>query len=242
MANDRVKTGTDGLDKMLNGGIPKGLNVMLKGGPGSGKTTLAMQYLIAGATKYNEPGMLITMHSAAKDLIRFYKPFGWDIEKLVKEKKLIIKEMDIIHLEDNLEKVNRELTNEIRANGIKRIVKDSLSALGVFFKDEFKLNVHIKNLISTLKDLECTSFMTAEMPMDGQDGMQIIHPDTHSLSSYNSHLDGVIALYNMRIGNTRNRAMEVMKMRGTDHDKDLRPFKITDSGIAVFPDQVLFSK
>ena len=242
MANDRVKTGIDGLDKMLNGGIARGLNVMLNGGPGTGKTTMAMQYLVAGATKYNEPGMIITMHSAAKDLIKFYKPFGWDIEKLVREKKLVITEMDIIHLEDNLEKVNRGIANEIKANGIKRVVKDSLSALGIFFRDEFKLNEHITKLVSTLKDLECTSLMTVETPMGSQEGMQIINPNAHSLISYNSHLDGVIELYNMRIGNTRNRAVEVMKMRSTDHDKDLRPFKITDSGIVVFPDQVLFSK
>jgi RecA/RadA recombinase len=92
MGGDYTSTGIAGADKILGEkGIPRGHSILVAGGPGSGKTTFAMQFLYKGVTQYNEPGIYISLDEDPEDVKKNMSKFGWDLGKLEQEKKLAFK-------------------------------------------------------------------------------------------------------------------------------------------------------
>ena len=89
-ASDLVKTGIDGLDDILFGGIPRGNVIVLTGSPGTGKTTLGLEFIYRGAREFNEPGIVVTFEVSAEKLVRDVAPFGWDLGQLEEQGRLRI--------------------------------------------------------------------------------------------------------------------------------------------------------
>ncbi|MDD5023063.1 MAG: ATPase domain-containing protein [Candidatus ainarchaeum sp.] len=226
---DRVKTGIEGLDEMLNGGIPKNRHVTLYGGPGTGKTSFAFEYIYKGAQQ-GEAGVYISLEETAEDIISNMKttfPMFEDVEKLINSKKMEIIKPDTLGLDG----VAGILEDRILSNKIKRVVIDSLTIMkmtsGV---DEYRPMLF--EFLSLLRGLDCTSMTTLEASK--------INKETVEYDIEHFVMDGIINLYNLDRKDKRIRALEIFKLRGTNHSRDLVPFKVTPSGIKVYTGEKVF--
>jgi KaiC/GvpD/RAD55 family RecA-like ATPase len=227
---DRVKTGISGLDEMLNGGIPAGRHVAVYGGPGAGKTSFCFEYLYHGAQS-GEPGLYITLEETTEDIIENMKstfPLLADTNKLISTKKLEIVKPDKLELEE----VANMLEDRITTNGIKRAVIDSSTMIRMSFKNEIEYRQTLFEFLSLLRNLDVTTITAVEATTSKREEMR--YDIEHFV------MDGIINLYNMDREDRRIRALEVFKMRGTDHSRDLVPFKVTPSGIKVYVGEKVF--
>ncbi len=227
---DRVKTGIAGLDEMLNGGIPAKRHVALYGGPGCGKTSFGFEYVYRGA-KAKENGVYITMEETADDIVENMKntfPMFTDVPELIKAKKLNIVKPDRLQLEE----VANILEEQITDNDVSRAVIDSATMIRMSFKSEIEYRQTLFEFLSLLRNLDCTTITTleAKSPVKAQMEFDIEH----------FVMDGIINLYNLDREDRRIRALEVFKMRGTNHSRDLVPFKVTPSGIKVYVGEKVF--
>ena len=227
---ERVKTGISGLDEMLNGGIPEGRHVALYGGPGSGKTSFGFEFLYRGA-KMGEKGLYISLEEIPEDLVENMKstfPMLSDISTLIKENKIEIVKPDKLDLED----VANLLEDRITTTGIKRAVIDSATMIRLSFKSEVDYRQTLFEFLSLLRNLDVTSITTVEANTSRREEMKF---DIEHFV-----MDGIINLYNLDREDRRIRALEIFKMRGTDHSRDLVPFKVTPSGIKVYVGEKVF--
>lgn len=227
---DRVKTGISGLDEMLNGGIPAGRHVALYGGPGAGKTSFCFEFLYQGA-KMGENGLYITLEETKEDIIENMKstfPLLTETSQLVDAKKLEIIKPDKLDLED----VANLLEDRITTNGIKRAVIDSSTMIRLSFKTDIEYRQTLFEFLSLLRNLDVTTITTVEATTAKKEEMK--YDIEHFV------MDGIINLYNIDREDRRVRALEIFKMRGTDHSRDLVPFKVTPSGIKVYVGEKVF--
>jgi circadian clock protein KaiC len=227
---ERVKTGISGLDEMLNGGIPARRHVALYGGPGSGKTSFGFEFLYKGAKK-GENGVYVTLEETADDIVENMKttfPMFTDVPDLVDAKKLNIVKPDKLQLEE----VASILEIQITENDVKRAVIDSATMIKMAFKSEIEYRQTLFEFLSLLRNLDCTSITTLEAssPVKSEIRFDIEH----------FVMDGIVNLYNLDREDRRIRALEVFKMRGTNHSRDLVPFKVTPSGIKVYVGEKVF--
>jgi KaiC/GvpD/RAD55 family RecA-like ATPase len=227
---DRVKTGISGLDEMLNGGVPLGRHVALYGGPGCGKTSFCFEFLYRGA-KLGENALYITLEETPEDISENMKntfPLFTDADKLIAEKKIeIIKPNQL-----DLENVASLLEDRITSNNVKRAVIDSATMIKLAFKSDIEYRQTLFEFLSLLRNLEVTTMTTLEATTAKRDDMRF---DIEHFV-----MDGIISLYNLDREDRRVRALEIMKMRGTDHSRDMVPFKVTPSGIKVYMGEKVF--
>ena len=225
----RVATGIPGLDEIIEGGLPKGRLHLVTGTAGSGKTTLGIQFLYAGATEYGENGLFVTLQEELSDTAKDMARYGWDLEKLVQEKKLAMLPSpipfevsycpggaDIDSLLDTIHKKAMEVNAQ-------RLVFDSLAQLGLPYSDPVLLRRDIMRLGALLRELGCTTLLITEM----------VEGDTR-ISRYGVEeflAQGVIILHL----SPTYRALQVSKMRGTRHDIGLHRMRFTEKGIVVIP-------
>ena len=226
---ERVKTGIEGLDELLKGGIPLHRHVAVYGGPGSGKSSFAFEYIYKGA-KQGENGVYISLEETPEDFVEnmgeSFSAFT-DIPKLIEEKKLEVLKPDKL----TLEAIAEILEDSIASNDIKRAAIDSATMVKMSFKDESDYRETIFEFFSLLRNLDVTALMTVEAM--GQDlskmGFQIEH----------FVMDGIFNLYSLS-GEKVMKAVEVYKMRGTNHVHERVPFKITPEGIKIFVGEKVF--
>ena len=227
---ERVKTGIAGLDKMLNGGIPARRHVAVYGGPGAGKTSLAFEYIYRGA-KMDEPGVYISLEETPEDILENMKgtfPLFKDMNKLIKEKKMEVVKPDKL----DLETVADILEDRITSNGVVRAVIDSATMIRMSFANEIEYRQTLFEFLSLLRNLDCTTMTTVEAATSRKEEM------TYQIEHF--VMDGIINLYNLDREDRRVRALEIFKMRGTDHSRALVPFKVTPSGIKVYTEEKVF--
>jgi len=248
--NERTLTGIPGLDEMLGGGIPKGNTVLVSGGPGTGKSTLAMQFLYNGIAKFGEPGMYMSLEERPEDLVRNFSKYGWDLDKveilsIVPTGKLSSNDLRRGRFTFRIGKGFREGTfsmdlireiirDKVQEIGAKRVVLDSISALALHLEDKFILRQEILATVHLLKELGTTSIITTETP-EGQGGLSRFGVEEFVV-------EGVIGVYNIKLGSKRVRGIEILKMRGTKHSQNISLMEITDEGIIVYPEENLFSE
>ena len=228
-AEKRVRTGIQGLDSVLNGGFENGAVVVVTGGPGTGKSTVGLQFLYNGATQYGENGMYITFEEQKQTILRHAKKFGWDLARLEEEKKVVFieyppHEVDRFFAEGGL------IEDMIRQHSIKRIVIDSMTSFLMLYDNEYRRRQAFLKTMETLRRWGCTALLTAEGEVR-QDGNVSTHFGIEFLS------DGLIALHTVHVRDTVEIAMEVVKMRGVSYEHRLVPIRFTAKGIAAFPVQ-----
>lgn len=220
----RVKSGVAEFDEMLRGGFMEGDAVLLAGSAGSGKTTLALQYLVNGINKYGEPGVYVTFEQMPDQIYRDAKNFGWDLKKLEDQDKfrLICTSPNLL-LETEGENLLDEVIRDIQP---KRIVIDSLSHLEMFVEQK-SIRREAYRLVSFLKTKGMSSLLIWE---SGQLAGNAFNVTEIGLSFL---VDCIVALRPVEIESSLRKALVILKMRGSDHDKQLREFEITPSGVKI---------
>ncbi|MFA6530355.1 MAG: ATPase domain-containing protein [Candidatus Micrarchaeia archaeon] len=227
---DRVVTGIVGLDEMLGGGIPAKRHVALYGGPGCGKSTFAFEYIYRGA-KAGENGIYISLEETEDDIKENMKnafPMMTDIDDLIKAKKMKIIKPDKV----DLEAIAETIENEIADNKVRRVVIDSITMVKMSFVKEIEYRQTLFEFFSLLRNMDCTMVTPLEATTSKKE--EIIYDAEHFV------MDGIINLYNLDRGDRRIRALEIFKMRGTDHSRELVPFKVTPSGVKVYVGEKVF--
>jgi len=227
---ERVKTGIAGLDEMLNGGIPARRHVAVYGGPGAGKTSFGFEFLYRGA-KEGENGLYISLEETVDDItenMRGTFPMMTDVGKLIDEKKLEIIKPDRLEMEE----VATVLEDRITNNNLKRAVIDSATMIKMAFAGELEYRQTLFEFLSLLRNLDVTTLTTVEAETSKREDMR--YGIEHFV------MDGIINLYNMNREDRRIRSLEIFKMRGTDHSRDLTPFKVTPSGVKVYVGEKVF--
>ncbi len=224
---DRVITGIEGLDEMLGGGLLRKRHVMVIGGPGTGKTTFSMEFLYRGAEK-GEKGLMVLLEEKPEKLIEnIEQGLDWELQKQIDNGNLIIVTVDGF----NWDQLSDVLQSYITRHEVKRVVIDTLTLLKMNTPDEYEFRRNIIGLMSFLENLDCTVLFTAEAAYPTREGA------SYSLEEF--IVDGVISLYNIPIKNERRRALEILKMRGVEHSNAMYPFKITHSGLVVYPEEII---
>ncbi|HEX6693050.1 MAG TPA: circadian clock protein KaiC [Burkholderiales bacterium] len=227
----KAPTGIEGLDEITLGGLPKGRPTLVCGGAGCGKTLLAMEFLIRGATQYGEPGAFIAFEETGEELAQNVRSLGFDLDALVKQQKIAI---DHIHIERtgieetgeyDLEGLFLRLGLAIDSVGAKRIVLDTIETLFGGFDNHALLRSELRRLFRWLKDKGVTAVITGERG-DGQLTRQ-------GLEEYVS--DCVIFLDHRVIDQISTRRLRIVKYRGTTHGTNEYPFLIDEDGFSVLP-------
>lgn len=236
-----VQTGISGLDKMLHGGIPEGNQVILAGGPGAGKTLLSFEYLYRNAL-VGEVGLFLTLDETPERVLDNAKnAFSElkDIDKLVKNKALVIKgqllSSSALKGSGTFEfgKIISDIESTITTIGAERVVIDNLSVLSLLALDDiggrnssFSYRRSMLALVSNLRRLGVVSILTYELSS----------PERAKLDYKPEYFiyDGIIAMYQTGEEYKRMLAIEVIKMRGTEHSFITTPYEITPNGFKVF--------
>ncbi len=231
-------TGIDGFDTILGGGLPAGWFIALRGGAGVGKTTLAVQYLIEGILKYNDPGLLVTFNEPLAALDAVCRNYGWDLKGLKEMGELAVldfssTEMGIMQQasrlrEASLDYVTQKIIDEVRRTGVNRLVIDPLNTFSLLFRDLFEIRKELHRVIGILWEEKCTTLAVYE---NTDDHATNVHNPEFSTEDFLSY--GVINLQYMLINSIRERGIEILKMRGLNHSKRIHPFSITDHGIEI---------
>jgi len=224
---ERVKTGIPGLDELVEGGFKRGQVVSVSGTSGSGKTTFAIQFIYEGVVKYNEPGLFITLGEQKKQIFENMLRYGWDLKKLEDEKKIMFAEYPPYEIEVFLSQ-EVVIRDSVEMIGVKRLAIDPVSSLLIGYGDEQKRRERLLRLLERLRSLGCVALMTSEsMGLDTETPVGKYEVELFS--------DGIIYLYNRRRKDRRERAIEVIKLRGTRHSNRVSPFEMTENGIVVYP-------
>lgn len=230
----RVKSGIEGLDDMLNGGLISGRVVLLSGSTGTGKTTLGMQFIYNGIKNFNEPGVFITLEQSKEKIMKDMKSIGMDLNELGSNFSLIGGSMAKIKYYQNKTKAKiedfiAEIEEVIKKTKAKRVVIDSINLFLLLFKTDEERRRALLKLTETLSRFNCTALLTCE-----------VKENTFDISWWGFEefvMDGVITLYNVKQGPVFHQGIVIRKMRGMNHVKDIIPYKITDKGIVVYPEE-----
>ncbi len=221
---DRVKTGIEGFDEMLHGGFLEGDAVMVAGSSGTGKTTFALQYLVNGIRMFGENGIYVTFEQLPDQLYRDALSFGWDLRKMERENKLrvICTSPDLLLEPGGKEHLLDGFIAEVKAS---RIVLDSLSHIAMYVPEN-ELRKEIYRLMMYLKTKRLSSLLTWESSVLGQ-----VTSVTEAGTSF--LVDSIVLLKPVEIESSMRKALAVLKLRGSDHDKQLREYEITKNGIHI---------
>jgi circadian clock protein KaiC len=228
---EKSPTGIAGFDELTNGGVPKGRPTIVCGGPGCGKSMLAVEFLVRGATEFNEPGVLMTFEETAEEMSKNVASLGFDLKKLTAKKKLVLEYVRIEPAEIqetgeyDLEGLFIRLQHAVKSIGAKRVVLDTLEAIFSGFSNTGMLRAEIRRLFRWLKDRGLTTVVTAEK---GEGTLT-----RYGLEEYVS--DCVIFLDHRVTDQISTRRMRVVKYRGASHIADEVPFLIDERGFSVLP-------
>lgn len=224
--DDRVKTGIAGLDEMLGGGFLRGTANLLEGAPGTGKSTLGMQFIYNGIQKFDEPGIILTFEEFPLQYYRDAEAFGWPFQELEKANKLRVIMTSPEVSRADLASVGGRLESLAREIGAQRILVDSMSHFERLSQNPIELRTIIFAFINALKREGFTSLLTRESPALLGEG-DVVDEDMAFVA------DSYILLRYVEIESAIRNALLVLKLRGSDHAKDIRQFEITGKGIEV---------
>jgi len=228
----KASTGIQGLDEITWGGLPRGRPTLVSGGAGSGKTLFGLEFLVRGATQYNEPGVFVSFEESIQDLTKNAASLGFDLDRLVANKKLFL---DHVHIhrsaikeagEYDLDGLFIRLADAVRKVRARRVVLDTIEVLFAELSNPGILRAEIRRLFGWLKEKGVTAVVTAER--DRANGLT-----RHGLEEFVS--DCVILLDHRIREEISTRRLRIVKYRGSTHGTSEYPFLIDEHGISVLP-------
>jgi len=227
----RCPTGVYGLDDITGGGLPLGRPTLVCGGAGCGKTLLALEFIVRGATEYGEPGVFISFEELQSDLVDNVRSLGFDLGRLTAEGTLRIDHVRVERSEIeetgeyDLDGLFIRIGHAIDAVGAKRLVLDTVESLFSGFSDERVLRSELRRLFQWLKERGVTAVITGER---GEGGL--------TRQGLQEYVSDCVILLDHRIEQQRStRRMRIVKYRGALHGTNEYPFLIDRDGIRVIP-------
>ncbi len=224
-------TGIRGLDEITGGGLPTGRPTLICGAAGCGKTLLAMQFVLHGATELHEPAVFMAFEETSDDLAENVASLGFDLRAVIARHELVVDTVVIERHENveagdfDLEGLFIRLGHAIDSIGAKRVVLDTLEALFSDLPNPTVLRAELRRLFRWLKTKGVTTVVTAERG----DGTLT----RHGIEEYVA--DCVIELDNRVVDQVPTRRLRVLKYRGSTHGNNEYPFLIDKKGISIFP-------
>jgi circadian clock protein KaiC len=234
-AVEKLPTGIESFDQIAEGGLPRNRTTLVSGTAGSGKTVFALQFLAAGLRHAGENGVFVTFEESPKDIRNNMLSFGWELDVWEREGRLAMVDASPEPGEEVIESGDYELgallarvENAVRKVSAKRVAVDSLGAIFSQFSDQSVVRRELFRIASALKKMGVTAVMTAERTDD--------YGPIARFGVEEFIADNVMVLRNVLDDERRRRTIEILKFRGTDHQKGEFPFTIMpDQGIVVIP-------
>jgi len=230
MERKLIKSGIPGLDKILGGGFLQGSIITIGGPTGAGKSTFAMQFLYEGATKYDEPGLYISIEESREAMLFHMSGYKWDIAKAEKEQKVVFLDYPVYEIDQFLHQYGA-IQEIINTTGIKRVVIDSIMPIAFFFeRDDERKKGFLKFIENVRKWGATTMIISEDTTVSNFDAI----PNTaYGIESFT---DGWINIYyrpDPKKKDERIRMIEVIKMKGIHHSMRVYPVIVGDDGFKI---------
>ena len=228
---EKCPTGIRGLDEITGGGLPRGRSTLVCGGAGSGKTLLAMEFIVRGIREFGEPGLFLSFEETIPELIQNVESLGFGLAALIEQNRLALDYIQIERAEIeetgeyDLEGLFIRIDHLLRQTGARRIAVDSLEALFAGLPSEAILRSELRRLFRWFKTKGVTAIITAEQ---GRNSLS-----RHNLEEYIS--DCVIFLDHRVAQQIATRRLRVIKYRGSSHGASEYPTMIDEHGLSVLP-------
>jgi len=234
-AVQKLPTGIASFDVIAKGGLPRNRTTLVSGTAGSGKTVFGVQFLASGIRDVDEHGVFVTFEESARDIRQNMRSFGWDLGEWERDAKLAFvdaspdPELEMIQSGSfDLGALLARIQNAVRKVNAKRVSVDSLGAVFSQFSDQSIVRRELFRIASALKAMGVTAVLTAERTDD--------YGPVARFGVEEFIADNVMVLRNVLEGESRRRTIEILKFRGTDHQKGEFPFTIVpDGGLIVIP-------
>jgi circadian clock protein KaiC len=227
----KALSGIAGLDEITHGGLPANRPTLVCGGPGCGKTILAMEFLVRGALEFGEPGLFVSFEENPEQLIENFRSLGFDLADLIAKKKLIISHISLARGEIieagafSFDALFLRLERAIAEVGARRVVLDTMEALFSEFSNSGTLRNEVVRLFQWLRDRKVAAIVTGER---GKEQL--------TQRGFEEYISDCVILLDQRVSDqTTKRRLRIIKYRGSGHASDEFPFFIGDTGFSVLP-------
>ena len=229
----RIDLGIEGLDEMIQGGIPRRSLMVSIGEAGTGKTTFGLQF-INHALENGESAVFIALEETHERVVDTAEDKGWPFADYIDEGRLAVVDLDPIEMANSLTSIRDELPGLVQEFGASRLVLDSVSLLEMMYSDQASRRNEIFDFTNSLKQAGVTTFLTSEASESDP---------YHSRFGIIEYLtDAVFVLRYIRPEDFRETrlAVEIQKIRDANHSRELKPYEITNDGISVYRQANIF--
>lgn len=243
-SSQKISTGIEGLDILLDGGFPQNRAILVIGGPGGGKTILCTQFLKEGIEKFDENGLYVSLDYLKKSFMQDMMQFGWDFSSLEEQNSFFFLDCSAIRRSTNIKSIDEKLysTEELALEDLvdlislyverinaKRVVIDDLTAFVFRYPDPIQRRYAILSLLESLSSLNVSVLIITEAT---------VYDLSREINSEEYLSDGVVSMFMLKDG---TRVIQISKMRGVKADNKPHPYTIVDKlGIQVFPNESIF--
>jgi circadian clock protein KaiC len=228
----RIDLGIEGLDNMIQGGVPQRHLMTTIGSAGTGKTTFGLQFLYHGLQQ-GDNAVFITLEQSHESIIDTANEWGWGFDEYEAEDSLAVVDLDPVEMANSLDNIRGELPELIKDFNADRLVLDSVSLLEMMYDNPAKRRTEVFDFTRSLKEAGVTTFLTSEASESNP------YASRHGIIEYLT--DAVFILQYVR-GETRETrlAVEIQKIRNANHSREMKPYEITSDGLSVYQQANIF--
>nr|WP_245550085.1 KaiC domain-containing protein [Halopiger xanaduensis] len=229
----RIELGVEGLDRMIQGGVPERSLMVAIGSAGTGKTTFGLQFLNHGLER-GDPAVFIALEESRQRVLDSAREKGYAFDEFLADDRLAIVDLDPVEMTNSLASIRNELPRLVDEFGAERLVLDSVSLLEMMYDDRAKRRNEIYEFARGLKEAGVTALLTSEAAAENP------YNSRHGIVEYLT--DAVFVMQYVRPDDFRETrlAIEIQKIRDANHSREKKPYELTDDGISVYQQANLF--
>jgi KaiC domain protein len=228
----RLDLGIEGLDDMIQGGVPERSLLVVMGSAGTGKTTFGLQFLQRGIEE-GEKAIYITLEEDKEAVVQAATEKGWPFDEYIEDDKLAVVDLDPIEMANSLASIRGDLPRLVDEFDAQRLVLDSVSLLEMMYDNQAERRTEVFDFTRSLKEAGVTTMLTSEASEGNP------YASRHGIIEYLT--DGVFVLQYVRSEFRETRlAVEIQKIRNANHSRETKPYEITGDGISVYQQANIF--
>lgn len=236
---ERVGTGVAGLDDLIEGGLKRGSITLVAGPTGTLKTIFSTQYIVGGARDFGETGIFITLEERVSGIKESLPVFNEEMRRLEAEKKVHLLDLSSLRKKKpqfGESKMRYTITIDVLIDTIKKLIQkynaqrlviDSISVLGLLYKNQSDMRDDLFILMDFLRETGLTTLLITEIEEEFKD----VKVSRFGIEEFLA--DGVIHLGYTRTKGVLRRWVSIRKMRFTDHNLDMHPIRLTEKGVEI---------